>query len=265
MKLKIILLSLSMMTIFANAWFFDHDKAYYASNLEDAEEKIKSCKKEMAIARIDKDKEKFMAIMKDQECEDAFDAVKEHNRKIRKVEYEAKQKKRAEEKAKKEAIFNKEYPEQLATLERMPYAEFYKLKDSCGYIGLSNVSAKCKAYHDIKQKRENKAIEDLISKHNGDDLIAYREKTCKEQGYQNVNCRLALSAAAKDEKDTIVRLKTDKAALKKVFNECSVQVKAFQKKMKWNDANALTQSFKCRTATAAARDFGVFGLSQPMK
>jgi len=253
------------MVIMANAGFFDHDKAYYASHLEDAEEKIKSCRKEMAIARIDKDKEKFMAIRKDQECKDAFDAVKEHKRKIRKAEYEVKQKKRAAEKAKKEAIFNKEYPVQLATLEKMPYAEFYILKDSCGYSGFGNASAKCKAYHDIKQKRENQALEDLISKHNGDDLIAYRRKTCKEQGYQNVNCGLAISAAAKDEKDTTLRLKADKVSLTKVFNECSVQVKAFRKKMKWNDANTLTQSFKCRTAMAAARDFGIFGLSKPMK
>jgi len=57
----------------------------------------------------------------------------------------------------------------------------------------------------------------------------------------------------------------DKVSLKKVFNECSVQVKVFRKKMKWNDANALTQSFKCRTAMVAARDFGIFGLSKPMK
>lgn len=105
----------------------------------------------------------------------------------------------------------------------------------------------------------------MIVKHNGDDLIAYRKQTCKEKGYQNINCGLAISAAAKDEKDTISRLKTDKVSLKKVFNECSIQAKVFRKKMKWNDANALTQSFKCRTAMAAARDFGVFGLSQPMR
>lgn len=101
MKLRTILFSLSTMVIMANAGFFDHDKAYYTSHLEDAEEKIKSCKKEMAIARIDKDKEKFMAIRKDQECKDAFDAIKEHKRKIRKAEYEVKQKKEPQKKLKK--------------------------------------------------------------------------------------------------------------------------------------------------------------------
>jgi hypothetical protein len=74
-----------------------------------------------------------------------------------------------------------------------------------------------------------------------------------------------MGATAKDEQDTIKRLSGDKEALKKVFNECSSKVAAYQKKMKWNEANALTQSFKCRTAMAAARNFGVFGFSQPMK
>jgi len=265
MKLKTILFSLSTMVIMVNAGFFDHDKAYYDSHSKEAESKITECDKAMAHAMIEKDKEKYQKIRNDAECKSSRKAYREYKNKLWKVEHEAKQKKRAEAKAKKEALFNKEYPEQLSILEKIPYAEFCLLKDSCGYSVLGNASAKCKAYHDIKQKRENKALEDLISKHNGDDLIAYRKKTCKEQGYQNVNCGLAISAATKDEKDTISRLKMDKVSLKKVFNECSVQVKVFRKKMKWNDANALTQSFKCRTAMVAARDFGIFGLSKPMK
>ncbi len=120
-------------------------------------------------------------------------------------------------------------------------------------------------YQELRLKRKDQAMADLISQHQGDDLIAYREKTCKEKGFQSAECDLAMGATAKDEQDTIKRLSADKEALKKVFNECSAKVAAFQKKMKWNDANALTQSFKCRTAMAAARNFGVFGLSQPMK
>jgi hypothetical protein len=265
MKLRTILFSLSTLVIMANAGFFDHDKAYYDAHPKEAESKFKECDKAMAHAMIDKDKGKFQEIRNDAECKASGKAYREYKNKLWKIEHEAKQKKRAEEKAKKEAIFNKEYPEQLATLEKMLYAEFYMIKDSCGYSGFGNISAKCKAYQDIKKKRKKQALEELISRYNGDNLIAYRKKTCKEQGYQNVNCGLAISAAAKDEKDTIARLKTDKVSLKKVFNECSVQAKAFRKKMKWTDANALTQSFKCRTAMAAARDFGVFGLSQPMK
>ena len=58
MRLKIILFGLSILIGSANAGFFDHDKAYYASHLDNADEKIKDCKKAMAIACVDKDKEK---------------------------------------------------------------------------------------------------------------------------------------------------------------------------------------------------------------
>lgn len=264
MKLKSILFGLSILMISANAGLFDHDKAYYASHLDNADEKIKDCKKAMAIARIDRDKEKVMELRKDEECKAAFDAVREHKHKIRKAKYEAEQKKRAEEKAKADAQYKIDYKEQLSLQEKMPYAEFYKIKDSCG-LAIGRVSAKCKVYQELKLKRKDQAMAELISKHQGDALIAYRKKTCKEKGFQNAECDLAMGATAKDEQDTIKRLSSNKEALKKVFNECSVQVKAFQKKMKWNDANALTQSFKCRTAMAAARNFGVFGLSKPMK
>ena len=264
MKLKSILLGLTIIAISSNAGLFDHDKAYYASHLDDANEKIKDCKKAMAIARIDKDKEKAMELMKDEECKASFDAVKEHKRKIWEEERKARAKKEAEEKAKADAQYKIDYKEQLALQTKMPYAEFYKIKNSCG-LAFGKVSAKCKVYQELKLKRKDQAMADLISQHQGDDLIVYRKKTCKEKGFQSAECDLAMGAIAKDEQDTIKRLSADKEALKKVFNECSAKVAAFQKKMKWNDANALTQSFKCRTAMAAARKFGVFGLSQPMK
>jgi len=264
MKLRSILFGLSIMAISANAGFFDHDKAYYASHLDDANEKIKDCKKAMAIARIDKDKEKVMELMKDEECKASFDAVKDHKRQIWEEERKARAKKEAEEKAKADAQYKIDYKEQLALQTKMPYAEFYKIKDSCG-LAIGRVSAKCKVYQELRLKRKDQAMTDLISQHQGDNLIAYREKTCKENSFQGAECDLAMGATAKDEQDTIKRLSADKEALKKVFNECSAKVAAYQKKMKWNDANALTQSFKCRTAMAAARNFGVFGLSQPMK
>jgi len=286
MKLKPILLGLSVIVISANASFFNHDKAYYASHLDDADEKVKDCKKAMAIAQIDQDKEKVMELMKDKECEAAFNALKDHKRKIWEEKRKIREKKEAEEKAKREkkeaeekakrekqeaeekakadAQYKIDYKTELAHQTKMPYAQFYKIKNLCG-LTIGKVSAKCKVYGELKRKRRDQAMADLISQYQGDDLIAYRKKACKEKGLQSAECDLAMEASAKDEQDTIKRLSADKTALKKVFNECSTKVAAFQKKMKWNDANALTQSFKCRTAMAAARNFGVYGLSQPMK
>jgi len=264
MKLISILFGLFVVVITANAGLFDHDKAYYASHLDNADEKIKDCKKAIAIARIDKDKDKVIELMKDEECKAAFEAVREHKRKIRKAKYAVDQKKRAEEKAMADAKYEIDYKEQLELQKKMSYAEFYKIKDSCGWA-IGKVSAQCKVYQELRLKRKDQAMVDIISQHQGDDLIAYRKKTCKEQGYQSANCDLSIGATAKDEQDTIKKLSGDKEALKKVFNECSAKVAAYQKKMKWNEANTLTQSFKCRTVMAAARNFGVFGLSQPMK
>lgn len=273
MKLKAILFGLSVLIGSANAGFFDHDKAYYASHLDDADEKIKDCKKAMAIARIDKDKEKVMELMKDEECKAAFDAVKDHKRKIWEEERKARKKKEAEEKAKKKVLYDAEYKKQLAIFKEADYDKFMSLgKQDCEYYygssfgsNLSLKDAKCKAWKELQKDKVATAIDKLFSQHQGDELITYRKEVCQKEGYQSANCKLATDAAAKDEKDTIQRLSADKAALKKVFNECSNGVKALRKKMKWTDANALTSSFKCRTAMAAARKFGIFGLSQPMK
>ncbi len=264
MKLRSILFGLSIMAISANAGFFDHDKAYYDKHPEEAQSKFKLCDKAVAVALGKGDMTLAEKYDKDPECKAAKKSYFEHRRAAQKAKYAAEQKKRAEEKAKADAQYEIDYKEQLELQKKMPYAEFYKIKDSCG-LAIGRVSAKCKVYQELRLKRKDQAMADLISQHQGDDLIAYREKTCKEKGFQSADCDLAMGATAKDEQDTIKRLSADKEALKKVFNECSAKVAAYQKKMKWNEANALTQSFKCRTAMAAARNFGVFGLSQPMK
>ena len=273
MKLKAILFGLSVLIGSANAGLFDHDKSYYASHMDDADEKIKDCKKAMAIARIDKDKEKFMEIMKDEECKAAFDAVKAHKRQIWEEKRKAREKKEAEEKVKKKVLFDAEYKKQLDVFKAADYDRFMSLgKQDCEYYygssfgsNLSLKDAKCKAWKELQKDKIATAIDKLFSQYRGDELISYRKEVCKKEGYQSESCTLATEATAKDERETIQRLSVDKEALKKIFNACSNRVKMYRKKMKWNDANTLTSSFNCRTAMAAARKYGIFGLSQPMK
>ncbi len=273
MKLKAILFGLSILIGSANAGLFDHDKAYYASHLDDADEKIKDCKKAMAIARIDKDKEKVMGLMKDEECKAAFNAVKDHKRQIWEEKRKAREKKRAEETAKKKVLYEAEYKKQLDIFKEADYDKFMSLgKQDCEYYygssfgsNLSLKDAKCKAWKELQKEKVARAMDKLFSLHQGDELIAYRKEVCKKEGYQSASCKLATEATAKDERESIQKLSTDKETLKRVFNECSNRVKEFRKKMKWTEANTLTSSFKCRTAMAAARKFGIFGLSQPMK
>jgi len=103
------------------------------SHLEDAAEQIKSCKKEMAIARIDENKEKVMVLMKDQECIDAFNAVKEHKRKLEEERYALEKKKREEEQDKKDAQFKIDYQKQLVVQKQLPYEDFVKIKKTVCY------------------------------------------------------------------------------------------------------------------------------------
>jgi hypothetical protein len=214
MKLRSILFGLTIMAISANAGFFDHDKAYYDKHPEEAQSKFKLCDKAVAVALVKGDMALAEKYDKDAECKAAKKSYFEHRQAIRKAKYEAEQKERAEKQAKADAQYKIDYKEQLALQTKMPYAEFYKIKDSCG-LAIGRVSAKCKVYQELRLKRKDQAMTDLISQHQGDDLIAYREKTCKEKGFQSGECDLAMGATAKDEQDTIKRLSADKEALKK--------------------------------------------------
>lgn len=263
MKIQTIIIGFLTVSIFSVAGIFDHDKAYYTSHLEDAAEQIKSCKKEMAIARIDEDKEKVMALMKDQECKDAFDAIKEHKRKLQKERYALEQKKREEEKAKKEAQFKIDYQKQLVLQKQLPYEDFVKIKKTCGF-SFGTPTAECKVFNELKQIRKQDAVKELMSKYHGDDLINYNKKECNK-GSQLPNCDISYYAANKDREDTITKLSLDKEAFKKVYTECSKKIIPLRKKMKWEQINKITQSFKCSTALTAARSYHIMGFGTVIK
>ena len=265
MKLRYILFGVSVMMLSANANFFDNDKVYYDKHPKEAESKVKLCGKAVAIALGKGDMKLAEKYEKDAECKAAKESYFENLKKIRKEKYEAEQKARAEKIAKEKAQYKIDYKNQLVLQKKMPYEEFVKIQKSCGFSSSNRFSAQCKVYKELKLKRANQAMENLISQYQGDDLIAYKKKICEKEGSQSANCTLAVEARVKDEKETIKRLSNDKEALKKVFNECSVEVGKYQKRRDWDKVKLVTQSFKCYTAMAAARSFGVYGLSKPMK
>jgi len=267
MRLQTIILGLFTISTLSTAGFFDNDKAYYALHLEAAKEKIKSCKKELAIARIDEEREKVMALRKDQECKDAFDVIKEDKQKVRQVKYAIEKKKRAEEKAKKDAQYKIDYKKQLALQKKIPYEDFIKIKNSCR-VSFGIPTAECKVYDELKHTRKEQAIKELMTKYQGDALRAYKKKTChRKNAFSSVgiNCDIAVDAAQKNEEEIIAKLSSDKESFKKVYNECSKQIVPLRKKMKWEKINKITQSFKCSTALTAARNYHIMGFGTLVK
>jgi len=273
MKLKAILFGLSVLIGSANAGFFDHDKAYYASHLDDAEEKIKDCKKAMAIARIDKDKEKFIEITKDEECKAAFDAVKAHKREIWEEERKARKKKEAEEKAKKKVLFDAEYKKQLDIFKAADYDKFISLgKQDCQYYseslfgeGLSLKDAKCNAWKLLQKEKEEEAINHLLTQYPKEKILKYKNETCAKAAYGNPLCDLARKAYEQEKQVAIGRYDADKALLKKDFNECHEKYMKLWTKTKYDDAMKLKKSYTCTMAAEAAQRYHVYGITQSMK
>jgi len=273
MKLKAILFVLSVLIGSANAGLFDHDKAYYASHLDDADEKIKDCKKAMAIARIDKDKEKFMEVMKDEECKAAHDAVKAHKRKIWEEERKAREKKEAEEKAKKKVFYDAEYKKQLDIFKVADYDKFMSLgKQDCQYYSrpfygdvLSLKDAKCKAWKSLQKEKTDEAINNLLTQHPKEKILQYKNETCEKAAYGNPLCDIARKAYEQEKLVAIGRYDSDKALLKKDFNECHENYMRLWTKTKYDDAMKLKKSYTCTMAAEAAQRYGVYGITQSMK
>ncbi len=273
MKLKAILFGLSILIGFANAGLFDHDRAYYASHLDDADEKIKDCKKAMAIARIDKDKEKFMEIMKDEECKAAHNAVKDHKRQIWEEKRKAREKKRAEEKAKKKILFDAEYQKQLSIFKQADYDKFMSLgKKDCEYYsgplfgdGISLKDAKCKAWKSLQKDKTDEAINHLLAQYPKEKILKYKNEVCEKGTFGNPLCTLASKAYEKEKLVAVGKYDEDKALLKKDFNECHEKYMKLWTKTKYDDAMKLKNSYTCTMAAEAAQRYHVYGITQTMK
>jgi hypothetical protein len=273
MKLTTVLFGLSMLIISANAGLFDHDKAYYDSHLDNADEKVKDCKKAMAIARIYKDKEKFMEVMKDEECKAALDAVKAHKRQIWEEKRKAREKKEAEEKAKKKVLYSAEYKKQLDIFTETDYDRFMSLgTQDCKYYSgsflgnnLSLKDAKCKAWKSLQKDKTDEAINHLLSQYPKEKILKYKNETCEKAAYGNPLCDLARKAYEQEKLVAIGRYDSDKELLKKDFNECHEKYMKLWTKTKYDDAMKLKKSYTCTMAIEAAQHYGVYGITQSMK
>jgi len=263
----IIFLGLSV-TLFAG--FFDHDLSYYKAHPEEAKAKIETCQKEMAHARIDKDKEKFLEIKNDKECLSSRQAYKEHKRKIRQAQYEEGAKIEAEKKAKIEAIFNEAYQTYSLELKSLKYNQFMEhSKDCTRYVSEKEhpkKAAKCKVFKELKKEKEDEALADVLSNYSQDKLFAYRDQVCQKASYGDSICEIARKAVIK----AVIKQKGiymgDKVLLKKDFNDCHKKYAKFYLKSKFQEASKIEKTYKCYTAKEAAmKVFNEYSLIHPIK
>lgn len=266
---------LGTLTVFLLTGCFENDKEYYLKHPDEAESKFKECDAELAKAAILGDKEAFEKKQNNAECKAAREARKE----IRGVKYEMERKKqeierekRAEEEKEKRIAWEKEYQEQLKSLASVPYVDFNKLGNECGF---SSRSPQCKAYHQLRSSRYDKEIESIIAQHkDAEELTTYKDEVCK--GFQDFRCRIARDAvnraesiarekARKAEKEEIDILVNNKEQLKEVYNSCYHEMTDLRKKQKWQEASKVTDSRKCMIAGKAAQKFGIYTWTSPIK
>lgn len=263
----IIFLGLSA-TLFAG--FFDHDLSYYQSHPEEAKAKIESCQKEIAHAMIDKNKEKIISIQSDKECLASGQAYKEHERKIRQAAYEKEKKIIAEEKAKNDAIFNEAHKTYSLEFKSLKYDQFMEHRKDCTrYVSEKDYpkkAAKCKVFKELKNEKENEAVEEILSNYSQDKLFSYRDQVCKNTPYGDSKCevaRKAVNKAVKKQKDIYI---SDKILLKENFNECHKKYAKLYLNSKFMEAESIQKTYKCYTAKEAAMQvYKVFSLIHPIK
>ena len=270
MNFKPILTILTLSMITANAGFFDHDKAYYDKNPQEAEEKAKLCEKGIVTALKNGDMKLAEKYDKDPECKAARRSYKEHRSKLRKAKYEAEQKKREEERAKKKKIYDEEYNTYLTKLQPLKYDAFIAAKkDACGNMpvfgnNLSVQDARCKAWEQLRVQKENEAINEIIKQYPEDKLIAYQKETCTD--FMKPSCQIAQRALDKAVNEQKQRYLSNVATLKKDFNECQKRYAPLFLDGKLQEASKIENTFKCKTAKEAAMaKFNIFSLIHPIK
>ncbi|MBN2769038.1 MAG: hypothetical protein JXQ68_08025 [Campylobacterales bacterium] len=263
-KLKL-LVCCSMVSI-ANAGLFDNDAAYYQDHPQKMDQKIDECNKAFAHAMIDKDKDKISDLKKDPECNAAHEAKKA----LRKKEYEARKRQEEKEKADKEALFNTEYDKSLSEFKTMDYQVFIgKEKEVCkslSFFGdnLSPEAAKCKAWKDLKQVKENEGIETLLDQYPKDKILEYKNKVCEKALYGDPKCDFAIKAFNRETENVVEVYLSNREALKKDFNECQSSIDKLNKSGKYEEARKMQKTYQCEMALKAANKISIFGYFSPM-
>jgi len=260
----------------------EKNKEYYEANVDKAEQKNTECETSIKEALKAKNKNKFESLIKDKECNIARKVMKEHKqhiaelqREIKRKEYEKKRieeekikeeekKKLEKEKAEKAALFEKEYVQELSSLETMEYVKFDKIKETCTMWSVtSSTSAKCKAYLELKEAKKLAEIKQLKEKYPKGSLEVFRNKVCKGLNFDKVYCELSQKGARELESETINHYVNHRDLLKIDFNQCQSEYKRLQGK--WKEQDTLINSFKCRTVRRAAAELKVYGFAKPIQ
>ena len=127
MKINKTLLSLVALSVIANAGFFgSNDKAYYLKHIDEAKEKMKTCKDIMIQAFKDKDEDAYKKIQKDAECNAADKALREYKHKQREIQRKKEEQVRKEKETKQKAAFEAEYKKSLKEFKKLSYMDLQK-------------------------------------------------------------------------------------------------------------------------------------------
>lgn len=238
----------------------DKDKAYYQSNLDDAEHKSIECQKSMEEAFKDKDEGKLKSISEDLECGFASEAMFEHKRKIAKIERELKAKEAKAQAKIKKAEFEAEYKKQIVELKNVSYSEFISIKCTA-----FRPDAKCKAFNELKKEREKSEVESISSKLSFEDIESKIANECSGSNAFNGLCnthRIALRIKSEKEVEGLVQ---NKDKLVKVFNQCLAEYNKLRDLKKYNESVGYVNKSRCKFASQAAKKLGVYGWSRPIK
>jgi hypothetical protein len=250
--MKKVVSTLTIITAIAISGCSKNDQAYYADNLDKAEEKIAECKADLREAIDNQDKDALRDVTTDMECEYAQRAVAEFNRK----KHEEARRLAAEK-------FAQEYKEHSETLEKMTFKDFLQFGKQCQrYESFSQ--AQCKAYSDLKASKKQAEKRNLVEQYPNEKLEEYKERVCKGIDYDETYCELARSAVNGVKEDKIVFYQQNRDALVEDFNECqTIYQDLVDKKMK-KEAKLAVDSYKCQLALAGARKVKVYNFSKPM-
>lgn len=235
---------------------------HYQSNLDAAESKVEQCQKDMEAAYNKGDEKGLKAVSEDLECGFADKAVRDHQRKIAKLKLEKERAEREKKRIAAEKAFNEEYQKHLAELKAMPYEHFVSKKEECRFH--PHQKPLCKAFLELEAPRRDEEIQQLISKHSGEELDVMN-KGCKNIWPKTPSCQIIDMSIRKAEADQVSTFLVDKPQLVSDFNSCQKQFSTLNKAKKYQEASHFTQTFPCRTASQAARKLGVYGFSRPIK
>ncbi len=266
MKFKLFLLS----TMVANAGFFTHDLQYYETHLDDAKEKMDECFKSLQHALIDKDEDKIKELEQDSECDHADRALKEAKSREEEARREIEEKQRKERQAKNKALFLQKKQEYILKYKDMPYLEFLKDAEKCQYYRhYGNIftpkDSQCVAWKEMKKEKETIALDKLDATYPDKKLLDYKNKVCKRVQYGNIACNFAVLAFQHREESVIKNYLENRDLLKKDFNDCYAKITAFNKQRKFQEAQNVSNTYKCYMTYKAAQKLNIYGFFRPMK